>query len=212
MRPVDVREGRPERDAEEPDAAEDAAERQPGEHLAPHRPATSRASPTSPSASARMTSVDACEPELPPLEMMSGTNSASTTAFEISCSKTPIAVAVSISPRNSAVSQPARLRIMRAERDVHVRLVEGLRSADALDVPGRLRLGHVEHVVDGDDADQHAGGVGDGQRGAVVLPERGDRRGLVVGRLERDEPPVHQVGDAAGRAASAAARGCGCRR
>ena len=32
---------------------------------------------TSPSASARMTSVDACEPELPPLEMMSGMNSAS---------------------------------------------------------------------------------------------------------------------------------------
>ena len=65
-------------------------------------------SPTSPSASARMTSVDACDPELPPLEMMSGTNSASTTAFEISASKAPIAVAVSISPRNSAVSQPAR--------------------------------------------------------------------------------------------------------
>ena len=55
-----------------------------------------------------MTSVDACEPELPPLEMMSGTNSARTTAFAISASKAPIAVAVSISPRNSAVSQPAR--------------------------------------------------------------------------------------------------------
>ena len=65
-------------------------------------------SPTSPSASARMTSVAACEPELPPLEMMSGTNSASTTAFEISASNAPIAVAVSISPMNSAVSQPAR--------------------------------------------------------------------------------------------------------
>ena len=63
---------------------------------------------TSPSASARMTSVDACEPELPPLEMISGTNSASVTALAISFSKKPIAVAVSISPRNSAVSQPAR--------------------------------------------------------------------------------------------------------
>ena len=49
---------------------------------------------TSPSASARMTSVDACDPELPPLEMMSGTNSARTTAREISRSKNPIAVAV----------------------------------------------------------------------------------------------------------------------
>ncbi len=63
---------------------------------------------TSPSASARMTSVEACDPELPPLEMISGTNSARTTAFAISFSKKPIAVAVSISPRNSAVSQPAR--------------------------------------------------------------------------------------------------------
>ena len=55
-----------------------------------------------------MTSVAACDPELPPLEMMSGTNKASTTAFWISASKAPIAVAVSISPRNNAVSQPAR--------------------------------------------------------------------------------------------------------
>ena len=70
---------------------------------------------TSPSASARITSVDACDPELPPLEMISGTNSARMTAFSISCSKKPIAVAVSISPRNSAVSQPARFWIMRAK-------------------------------------------------------------------------------------------------
>ena len=41
---------------------------------------------TSPSAIARMTSVVAWEPELPPLEMMSGTNSASTTARAISSS------------------------------------------------------------------------------------------------------------------------------
>ena len=55
-----------------------------------------------------MTNVDACDPELPPLEMMSGTKSASTTARSISASKAPIAVAVSISPRKSAVSHPAR--------------------------------------------------------------------------------------------------------
>ena len=68
---------------------------------------------TSPSAMARMTSVVACEPELPPLEMMSGMNSASTTARAISFSKKPIALAVSISPRNRTHSQPTRLRIMR---------------------------------------------------------------------------------------------------
>ena len=60
-----------------------------------------------------MTSVAAWDPELPPLEMMSGTNSARTTAFVISCSKDAIAVAVSISPRKSAVSQPARFWIIR---------------------------------------------------------------------------------------------------
>ena len=79
---------------------------------------------TSPSASARITSVDACDPELPPLEMISGTNSARTTAFAISFSKKPIAVAVSISPRNSTTSQPARFLTMRGERDLQVRLVE----------------------------------------------------------------------------------------
>ena len=42
---------------------------------------------TSPSAMARMTSVEACEPELPPLLMISGMNSASTTARAISSSK-----------------------------------------------------------------------------------------------------------------------------
>ena len=104
-----------------------------------------------------MTSVDACDPELPPLEMMSGTNSASTTAREISASKAPIAVAVSISPRNSAVSQPARLWIIFQNAISHVGLVEGFRSADALDVLGRRRFRDVQHVVDGDDADQHAG-------------------------------------------------------
>ena len=68
---------------------------------------------TSPSAIARMTSVVACDPELPPLEMMRGMNSASTTARAISFSKKPIALAVSISPRNSTLSQPTRLRIIR---------------------------------------------------------------------------------------------------
>ena len=64
--------------------------------------------PTSPSASARMTRVAACDPELPPLEMISGTNSASTTALAISSWNALMAVAVNISPMNSAINQPAR--------------------------------------------------------------------------------------------------------
>ena len=57
---------------------------------------------------ARTTSVVACEPEFPPLLMIKGTNRASTTALAISCSKKPIAVAVSISPRKRTASHPAR--------------------------------------------------------------------------------------------------------
>ena len=38
-------------------------------------------------------------------------------------------------------------------------------------------------------------GVGDRQRRAIVLAERGDRRLLIVGRLERDEVAVHQLRD-----------------
>ena len=69
---------------------------------------------SSPTASARITSVDACDPELPPLEMISGTKRARTTARAISFSKNPIAVAVSISPRNRTTSHPARFFTMRA--------------------------------------------------------------------------------------------------
>ena len=67
---------------------------------------------TSPSASARMISDVACEPELPPELMISGMNSVRTIAFSSSVSKCCIAVAVSISPMNSAQSQPARFRII----------------------------------------------------------------------------------------------------
>ena len=118
-----------------------------------------------------MTSVDACEPELPPLEMMSGTNSASTTARAISSSKCAIAVAVSISPTKSTESQPARFLIMRPERRLQVGRVEGLHAADLLDVLGGLLLHDVDDVVDGDDALHAALGVDDRDRHQVVVGE-----------------------------------------
>lgn len=62
-----------------------------------------------------MISEVACEPELPPELMISGMNSVSTTAFSSSPSKCCMALAVNISPRKSAASQPARLRIMPAK-------------------------------------------------------------------------------------------------
>ena len=53
------------------------------------RPATFHQSDkrTSPSAIARITRVLACDPELPPLEIIKGTNNARTTALAISSSK-----------------------------------------------------------------------------------------------------------------------------
>ena len=78
-------------------------------------------------------------PELPPELMMSGMNSESTTARSISPSKCPIAVAVSISPRKSAHSQPAALADHRAEADLRVRHVECLDAAHALHVARLLR-------------------------------------------------------------------------
>jgi len=74
---------------------------------------------SSPTASARMMSVAAWEPELPPLLMMRGTKMASTTARAISSSNRPMAVAVSISLRNKTRSHPARLR-MRLQKGVVV--------------------------------------------------------------------------------------------
>lgn len=55
-------------------------------------------------------SEEACEPVLPPEEMIMGTKSASTTALAISSSKKAMAVAVKPSPSSSATSQPVRLR------------------------------------------------------------------------------------------------------
>ena len=130
---------------------------------------------TSPSAIARMTSVAACEPELPPLLMMSGTNSARTTARAISFSKNPIAVAVSISPTNSTASQPAALADHVGEADLEVRRVEGLAAADLLDVLGGLLLHHVHDVVGRDDALHPALGVDDGDGQQAFLGEAGAR-------------------------------------
>ncbi len=65
---------------------------------------------TSDKAIARITSAEDWEPELPPEEMIKGRNRERTTAFWISPSKKPIAVAVNISPTKRITSQPARWR------------------------------------------------------------------------------------------------------
>ena len=65
---------------------------------------------TSPSASARTISVAACDPELPPDEIISGRKSARMTAVSIVDENADIAVAVRNPPRKSTTSHVARLR------------------------------------------------------------------------------------------------------
>ena len=69
---------------------------------------------TSPSANARTMSVAACEPELPPDEMIRGKNNARMTAWSIVASKADIAVAVRKPPTKRTTSHVARFRISSA--------------------------------------------------------------------------------------------------
>ncbi len=64
---------------------------------------------TCPRARARVMSVAACDPELPPVEMHNGTNRASTTTALMASSKWDKAVKVNSSATNRQASQKARL-------------------------------------------------------------------------------------------------------
>ena len=99
-----------------------------------------------------------------------------------------------------------------AERDGDVGLIERLRAADPLNVFRGRGLRDVEDVVNGDNADEDAGRIGDRKRGAVLAAKHRDGGLLVVGRLQGDESPVHQVGHPVRRATSAESPECGCRR
>ena len=83
----------------------------------------------------------------------------------------------------------------REQADLQVRGVERLHAAHFLNVLGRLFFHHVEHVIDGHDADQHAGGINDRQHRHVVFLERGHGGLLVVGGLERDVAILQQFDD-----------------
>ena len=97
----------------------------------------------------------ACDPELPPELMMSGMNSASTTALAISPSK-PLHRRRGEHLRQEQRAQPARALLDHApEADLDVRLVERLHTAELLHVLGLLADDRVDHVVHRDDA-EHA--------------------------------------------------------
>ncbi len=140
-----------------------------------------------------MIRVAACEPELPPLEMIRGTKRARTTA------SLDLVLEVAHRRRGEHLAdeeddQPGGpLANHLQDRRGDVRLVQGLEAAEHLDLAGRLLLGHVEHVVERDDADQPPSVVHHGKRRAVVLPEDLDGILLGVGGLEADDPVVAQV-------------------
>ena len=71
--------------------------------------------------------------------------------------------------------------------------MERFRTADVLNVSGRCCFSHVQDIVDGDDPDEHAGGIGDGQCTPIVLAKHTHCRFLIVGGRQRDKAPVHEV-------------------
>ena len=136
--------GVPGGDPQESDRGQDASEQEAGERVRGAARATSLSEPTSPSARARMISVAACEPELPPLEMISGTKRASTTVRAI-CGLEEAHGRGREHLADEQDDQPARaLAHHGGQRRAHVRLVERLQAAEALDVAGRFLLGHVD--------------------------------------------------------------------
>ena len=206
------------------DRPQDGAEREAGRQLAHRDPPPVAQADLAASAIARMMSEVACEPELPPELMISGMNSASTTARPISCSKWPIAVAVSISPRKSAREPAGALADHLAQADLHVRLVERLHAAELLHVLRLLADQGVDHVVHRDDAEhpaavvQHRDGeqVVLGDQPGHVLPVRqrpdGDRaaphrqRVHPPARVGQHDLPQRHHGDAAAGPAGSARR------
>ena len=113
-----------------------------------------------------------CEPVLPPELMISGTNSATTAAFSISPSKYPIAVAVSISPRNSAASQPPRFFTISQNPTSKYGLSSASEPPSFWISSVALLLGEFQHIIVRDDAEHVAVGIVDHrQRDAVVLLE-----------------------------------------
>ena len=155
------------------------------------------ASLTSPSASARMTSVEACDPELPPLEMMSGTNSARTTAREISSSNSAhrrggqhFAEEQRRQPAGALLDHAARTRsACTARRALPIR-----RCAGSLWWPSASATSSTSSIVTMPMSMPAVSVTGSAR--AVVLAEHGHGRLLIVGRLQRHEPAIHQVGDA----------------
>ena len=88
-------------------------------------------------------------------------------------------MAVSISPRNSAASQPPRFFTIAREAHLEVGRVERLDAAELLDVLGGLLLDDVDDVVDGDDALHAPLGVDHRDGEEVVLREHVRDRLLV---------------------------------
>ena len=146
-----------------------------------------------------MISVAACEPELPPLEMIKRDehredDRAGDLVLEEAHGRGREHFA------DEENDEPGRaLANHRRQRRAHVGLVEGLETAELLEIAGRLFLGDVEHIVEGHDSRQPAVVVDDRKCGAVVLAE--DLDGCLSSSLTHRlmHLSVHHVGDVAFR-------------
>ncbi len=79
--------------------------------------------------------------------------------------------------------------------DVEVRLAEGLDAGEFVDVFGGFLFGDVDDVVVGDDADEEAAAIDDGECGAVVAGHHADGFFAVGGGVEGEELLVHEALD-----------------
>ena len=194
MRPVDVREGRPDGDAQEADDAEYAPEREAREDFAAHH--------APPVAQAHLAECHRADHQRRRLRagVAARRDDQRDEEGEDDGARDLVLEEAHRRGRQHLAQEeddePAGpLPDHAGEGDLHVRLVEGLRAADLLYVFGRLGLGHFEHVVNRHDADEHAVGVRDGQREESRPAEEVDGRLVVVRGLERVEAVVHQLRD-----------------
>ena len=179
----------------EADAAERQAEHETHREFVLQAPATIAPGRRGPSAMARVMSVAACDPELPPVEMHSGTNKLNTSTAAIAFSK--------YAERrereqlgHEQTGQPHRaFAPNRGERHLQVVFDHRPDGAHAQRVLGGLFPHDVDHVVVRDDADQVLLVVDDWNREKVVVGHFLGHRLLVVSGVDRHQVAFHQVAD-----------------
>ncbi len=142
-----------------------------------------------------MISVVACEPALPPEEMISGMKDRQHGGVR----EGAFIVAHHAGGEYLAQEkhhQPDRAFFHHAqERRLRVGIVERFAAAELLDILGVLFFLHIEHVVDGDDAEQFVFRIDDRERRAIVFLELADGRLFIIGGAESHEAVIADRSD-----------------